>query len=72
MTRRVPRAILAATFITLAACSSGSAQRTTTPTPPRDFDAYVARVLDTFEVPGAAIAIVKDGQVVLARGYGVR
>ncbi len=30
------------------------------------------RVLDTFHVPGAAVAIVKDGRVVLARGYGLR
>jgi hypothetical protein len=42
------------------------------PTPPPDFDAFVARVLQTFDVPGAAVAIVKDGRVVLAKGYGVR
>ena len=42
------------------------------PAPPPGFDAYVARVLETFTVPGAAIAIVKDDKVVLARGYGVR
>ncbi len=39
---------------------------------PPGFDQYVERVLRTFDVPGVAIAIVKDGQVVLARGYGVR
>ena len=39
---------------------------------PPDFDAYVARVLQTFKVPGAAVAIVKDGRVVIARGYGVK
>jgi CubicO group peptidase (beta-lactamase class C family) len=39
---------------------------------PPGFDAYVAQVLSTFTVPGVAIAIVKDGQVVLARGYGVK
>ncbi len=37
-----------------------------------DFDAWVERTLRTFEVPGAAVSIVKDGKVVLARGYGVR
>lgn len=36
------------------------------------FDAYVERVLTTFAVPGAAVAIVKDGRIVLAKGYGVR
>jgi len=40
--------------------------------PPPGFDAYVARVLEAFTVPGVAIAIVKDGKVVLARGFGVR
>ena len=37
-----------------------------------DFDAYVEGVRETFEVPGIAVAVVKDGEVVLARGYGVR
>src|SRR5258708_33711915 len=36
---------------------------------PADLDSYVARVLKTFEVPGLAVAIVKDGGVVLAKGY---
>ena len=40
--------------------------------PPPAFDRYVAQVMATFEVPGMAVAIVKDGHVVLARGYGVR
>src|SRR6266700_5254174 len=40
--------------------------------PPADLDTYVARVLKTFEVPGLSVAIVNDGKVVLAKGYGVR
>src|SRR5205807_8847596 len=39
---------------------------------PRDFDAYVIRTMKQFQVPGMAIAVVKDGRVVLAKGYGVR
>jgi CubicO group peptidase (beta-lactamase class C family) len=39
---------------------------------PRDLDAYVTKALETFDTPGAAVAVVKDGRVVLARGYGVR
>ncbi|NJD11360.1 MAG: serine hydrolase [Gemmatimonadetes bacterium] len=42
------------------------------PPPPPGLDAYVAEVLKTFAVPGVAVTIVKYGQVVLARGYGVR
>ncbi len=39
---------------------------------PRDFDTYVEKVLKTFNVPGVSVAIVKDGKVVLAKGYGVK
>jgi len=39
---------------------------------PPDLDAYVAQVLKAFDVPGVSLAIVKDGQVVLQKGYGVR
>ena len=37
-----------------------------------DIDAYVARVLAEFEIPGLSVAVVKDGKVVLAKGYGAR
>jgi len=40
--------------------------------PPADLDSYVARVMKTFDVPGLSVAIVKDGKVVLAKGYGVK
>jgi CubicO group peptidase (beta-lactamase class C family) len=40
--------------------------------PPADLDSYVARSMQTFQVPGIAIAIVKDGKIVLQKGYGVR
>ena len=36
------------------------------------FDVFVESVQEQFDVPGVAVAIVKDGQVVLERGYGVR
>lgn len=39
---------------------------------PRDLDAEATRALRLFQVPGMAIAVVKDGKVLLARGYGVR
>ena len=39
---------------------------------PPDLDAYVERVQKQFEVPGISLAIVKDGKVLLAKGYGVR
>ncbi len=40
--------------------------------PPPGLDALVAGVMKTFEVPGVGLAIVKDGRIVAAKGYGVR
>jgi CubicO group peptidase (beta-lactamase class C family) len=37
-----------------------------------NLDADVERVMKLFDVPGIAIAVVKDGQVLSARGFGVR
>ncbi len=35
-------------------------------------DALVQRTLTTFDVPGIAVAVIKDGKVVHSKGYGVR
>jgi CubicO group peptidase (beta-lactamase class C family) len=51
-----------------AAPAVGFAQRTAPP----GFDAYVAQALEVFQTPGAAVAVVRDGRVVLAKGYGRR
>ena len=39
---------------------------------PAQLDAWVEQVRDRFEVPGIAVAVVQDGQVLLERGWGVR
>jgi CubicO group peptidase (beta-lactamase class C family) len=41
-------------------------------TVPSDLDAYFAKALAAFNTPGAAVAVVKDGRVVLTKGYGRR
>lgn len=43
-----------------------------TQSPLAGFDAYVARGVQDWNVPGLAIAVVKDDSVVFAKGYGVR
>ena len=43
-----------------------------TPATQPDFDALADKALRTFEVPGLALAVVKDGTTVLTKGYGVR
>ncbi len=40
--------------------------------PLKGLDDFVARAMKEFEVPGIAVAVVKDDKVVLAKGYGVR
>lgn len=37
-----------------------------------EIDVLVHRTLKAFDVPGIAVAIVKDGQVIHSKGYGVR
>lgn len=41
-------------------------------TVPDDLDSYIDQVLDAFSVPGVGIAIVKDGEVLLTKGYGIK
>ncbi|MGZ8289523.1 MAG: serine hydrolase [Telluria sp.] len=71
-----PRApFLFALLVALAAVAplpAGPSPTSGSPVLPPDFDAVVARAMKTFDVPGMAVAVVKDGQVVLAKGYGVR
>jgi CubicO group peptidase (beta-lactamase class C family) len=38
----------------------------------QDFSAYVDSARKTFDVPGIAVAIVKDGKVVMEQGFGPR
>ena len=40
--------------------------------PPKGFDARVEALMRQMEVPGATVAIVENGAVTLARGYGLR
>src|SRR3982750_3567653 len=51
---------------------SGAAQARSAADPIRDLDAYTAKAVADWKVPGLAIAVVKDGRIVFAKGYGVR
>jgi CubicO group peptidase (beta-lactamase class C family) len=65
--RRAARTVAAAALV-----AAVSILRAAAPAAPADLDTWVARAMQTFEVPGIALAIVKDGAVVTAKGYGVR
>jgi len=65
----IPRIITlaAAAIIAAAPCAAQ------TPAPgSADFDAYVTRTMRDWQVPGVAIAVVRDDSIVFAKGYGVR
>lgn len=51
---------------------SAPADDTPLPAQLQDFDAYVEGVRRQFDVPGIAVAIIKDGRILLERGYGLR
>jgi CubicO group peptidase (beta-lactamase class C family) len=68
--RASPLTLLLVALVALTVVTVG-AQSARTPSPP-DLDAWVACAMQTFEVPGLALAIVKDDAVVLTKGYGVR
>lgn len=58
------------TLLFLSVCIAGNAQ---TPSFVTDsLDSYIKRGMQQWQIPGLAIAIVKDGKVVLSKGYGVR
>ncbi|WP_091543624.1 serine hydrolase [Thermoflexibacter ruber] len=40
--------------------------------PLKDLDAFVEQMRNTWNIPGCAIAVVQDGKVIHAKGYGMR
>ena len=69
---------IAAAILIAFSAAGAQAQTTTIPaTAPATASAFdleqdVNRVMKAFDVPGIAIAVVKDGKIVAARGFGVR
>jgi CubicO group peptidase (beta-lactamase class C family) len=70
MTNRIMRLALALAALHLLFSGIAAAQ-TTTPNL-NGFDGFVEQVMKDWKVPGIAVAIVKDGKVVYAQGYGYR
>ena len=67
--RRVLGVLVGAVVSVFLSVASPGAQ---TPAAPQVFETVIADAMRTFEVPGMAVAVVKDGKTVLAKGYGVR
>jgi len=56
----------------IALCASGFSPAGAQTWAPPGLDQYVDSIRSTFDVPGIGLAIVRNGEVVVARGYGVR
>lgn len=64
------RPLALATLLLLTAADRAAAQAAADPLD--GFDAFLAAAVRDWHVPGLAVAVVKDGEVVFAKGYGVR
>ena len=64
----LPAVLVAVLAFVLVTGEEAAAQET----PLQGFDAYVARAVAEWDATGLAIAVVKDGALVFAKGYGVR
>lgn len=60
------------TLLALAALLAPAGPAGAQPAPLDGLDAYVEATMEAWGVPGLALAVVKDGSVVYARGYGAR
>ncbi|MCC7033468.1 MAG: serine hydrolase [Acidobacteria bacterium] len=70
MRRPCPRLLTAACLLAVIAAVAPAAGAQ--PAPLEGFDAAVATAVRDWETPGLAVAVVKDGQVIFSKGYGVR
>jgi CubicO group peptidase (beta-lactamase class C family) len=64
--------IALALLLAVAAPRAASGQPTDKDKRLSGFDSYVAQAVADWRVPGLAVAIVKDGELVFAKGYGLR
>src|SRR5665647_93872 len=64
--------VLAVTLLLAPAAISAQSSVTSNDAKAKELDAYVAKAVKDWNVAGLAIAVVKDGKVVFAKGYGVR
>ena len=72
MLRRAITGVVVSAWCALGGVRTWAASTAPTPLTPVQMDALVQRAMAAFRVPGIAVGIVKDGQLVYARGYGTR
>src|SRR5687767_3277794 len=72
MTRLPIRLLVFLLVVCWLAPAQSQAQNGSAPPNLNGFDGFVEQVMKDWHVPGLAVAIVKDGNVVYAKGYGYR
>jgi CubicO group peptidase (beta-lactamase class C family) len=72
MTKRLLRLHTIVLVILLSLPVQVPAQTPSAPANFAGFDSFVEQVMKDWKVPGLALAVVKDGQIVYAKGYGYR
>ncbi|MCB2185435.1 MAG: serine hydrolase [Deltaproteobacteria bacterium] len=70
--RRLPPGFSMSAMLILVLLFSSAAPSWAAALPLEGFDSYVQKSLQTWQVPGAAISVVQDGEVVFRQGFGVR
>ena len=63
-TKQIMALLLALTFTVTSAYAADK--------PLENLDSYVEKYMKELEIPGVAVAVVKDGKTVVAKGYGTR
>ncbi|MBV8520503.1 MAG: serine hydrolase [Acidobacteria bacterium] len=63
------KAFACSILIVLTAATAAFAQ---TPAWPAELDAYIEKARTDWEVPGLSVTVVRDGKLLVAKGYGVR
>ncbi|HEU4718771.1 MAG TPA: serine hydrolase [Bacteroidia bacterium] len=67
----LPFAVLFASFFALSLTNEKSAPAAQPAFITDSLDTYITREMKNWDLPGLAVAVVKDGQVVVSKGYGV-
>jgi len=65
-------AVSAVTVLLLSTLSTAAVAQTSNALDPKALDRFIAQEMKNYDVPGVGLAIVENGKVVYAHGYGVR
>ena len=66
--RRMTKYVLVFSILLCFACQTLTAQKISS----KEIDEIVNNTVKTFNVPGVAVAVIKDGKLIHAKGYGLR